>query len=67
MSLDINISRIRELATNGERKIVNIPMPDKVGGELICTADQLEEGESMEFNFKRVDYTNTEIAALPKC
>lgn len=44
-----------------------VPVPDKVDGELICTPDQLEEGETMEITFKRVDYTDAEIAALPEC
>jgi hypothetical protein len=43
------------------------PVPDKVDGQLVCTADQLEDGESMEVCFKRVDMTDEEFDNLPDC
>lgn len=43
-----------------------VPVPEKVDGELICTADQLENGEDMELRFKRVDMTDAELATLPE-
>lgn len=40
-----------------------IPAPNLV--ENIIEADQLESGEDVELRFKRVDFTDAELAALP--
>ena len=40
--------------------------PSLVEGQLICTADQLEDGECMEVRFKRVDMTDEEYNNLPE-
>ena len=42
------------------------PVPIKVDGELICTADQLEDGDIIELMFKRVDMTDHEFDSLPE-
>lgn len=43
-----------------------IPVPDLVEGELVCTADEMEDGEQMEMRFKRIDMTDEEFACLPE-
>ena len=42
-----------------------IPAPDKIEGELICMEDQLEDGEVITIQFKRIDMTNEEFNNLP--
>lgn len=41
-------------------------VPSKVDGELICTSDQMEDGETIELMFKRVDMTDHELDSLPE-
>lgn len=43
-----------------------IPVPEKVEGELICTGDQLDDGEVMELRFKRIDMTDEQFYNLPE-
>lgn len=42
------------------------PVPEKVDGEMICTADQLDDGEHMEIQFRRRDMTDKEFDELPE-
>lgn len=41
-----------------------VPAPDKIE-EIISATDQLEEGDTIEIQFKRVDMTDEEIDSLP--
>lgn len=41
-----------------------IPVPEKVEN-MISAEDQLEDGEKIEIEFKRVDMTDEEIVNLP--
>lgn len=41
-------------------------VPKRVDGELICTADDLDDDEEIELRFKRVDMTDAEFDALPE-
>jgi len=43
-----------------------VPTPFKVDGELICTKEQLDDGEEMELRFKRFDMTDKELAEMPE-
>ena len=40
------------------------PAPDKIE-HIISASDQLEEGDTIEIQFKRVDMTDEEIDSLP--
>jgi len=41
-----------------------IPIPDKIDGELIIAEDQIEDGEVLTIQFKRVDMTDEEFKNL---
>lgn len=42
------------------------PVPNQVDGELICTSDQLGEGEETEIRFMRIDMTDEEFEMIPE-
>jgi hypothetical protein len=41
-----------------------IPAPDKIEN-IIATDDQLEDGETIDLQFKRIDMTDEEMDSLP--
>lgn len=43
-----------------------VPVPEKVEGELICIPEQLNEGETVDLQFKRIDMTDQEFDAMPE-
>ncbi len=43
-----------------------VPVPERTE-HLIDAADQLEDGEKMQLEFKRVDMTDKQYAELPDC
>ena len=42
------------------------PVPEYIDGELICVRDQLDDGDTMEIRFKRIDMTDEEFDNLPE-